>query len=328
MRQKGIVLVTGGAGFIGSNLIRALNDHGFTEILVVDELEANSEKLSNCKGCAVLDFVEKDTFSDMLQRGRLEHEVAMVYHQGACTDTLVDDEALMMESNFAFSKRLLDWAAERRITMVYASSAAIYGGSSAFTEDPRNEAPLNAYGRSKLAFDRYVRERLNCIDTTLVGLRYFNVYGPREGHKGRMMSMVGRMYRQLIDSSTITLFEGTGGFGDGEQRRDFVFVDDVVKINLEFGCGPPRKGIFNVGTGSSRSFRDIARIWIESLGSGRVHYVPVPAAIRERYQSFTEADLTELRRAGYDGGFTPLERGVAMYCEWLESERLKEIGIG
>lgn len=317
-------MVTGGMGFIGSNLVHALNELGVTDILVVDELNADSLRRANCRGCEVLDTVDKEDFMRTLERGRLGHEIAVVYHQGACTDTLNNDEAFMMERNFEFSKRLLDWVSERSIPMVYASSAAVYGVSATFTEEVENEAPLNAYGRSKLAFDEYARLRMRTGNAALVGLRYFNVYGPREVHKGKMMSMVGQMYWQLVADGSIGLFEGTGGFGAGEQRRDFVYVEDVVKANVHFGTGPVRRGIFNVGTGRGRSFGDIARIWIDLMGTGRVRHIPVPIEIRDRYQSFTEADLTALRKAGYESRFTSVERGISKYYEWLESERKLE----
>ncbi len=316
-------MITGGAGFIGSNLLRALNARGCTDILVVDELAHDSVKLENCRGCEVVDFVDKDAFAASLRRGRLRYRVAIVFHQGACTNTLIDDDRFMMACNFAFSRRLLDWVTDRGIPMVYASSAAVYGKGTAFTEEPENEAPVNAYGRSKLAFDRYVRQGRQAGGPTLVGLRYFNVYGPGELHKGRMMSMVGQMYDQLVHTDRIRLFQGSDGFPDGGQRRDFVFVDDVVDVNLHFGFGAPRHGILNVGTGRSRSFAEVARAWIALMGSGSIEYVPMPASLRERYQSLTEADLTSLRSNGYREAFTPLESGVAEYHAWLEALRLQ-----
>jgi ADP-L-glycero-D-manno-heptose 6-epimerase len=236
-------------------------------------------------------------------------------HQGACADTTESDGRYMMDNNFTFSKELLHWSLERRIPFVYASSASVYGDSRHCSETPECEGPLNVYAYSKLLFDHYVRRLSPEVGSTVVGLRYFNVYGPRESHKGRMASMVWQLYRQLRGAGVARLFEGTDGYGPGEQRRDFVFVGDAVEVNLFFAEGPPTRGVFNVGTGTSRSFNDIANVLIGRLGGGRVEYIPFPESLRGKYQSFTESDITRLRAAGYGRAFATLEEGIARMCD-------------
>ena len=221
----------------------------------------------------------------------------------------------MMDNNYTYSKELLRWALEHRVPFVYASSASVYGLARQCTETPDHEGPLNVYAYSKLLFDNYVRRLLPQITSTVAGLRYFNVYGPREAYKGRMASMVWQLYHQVKTSGVARLFEGTDGYAAGEQRRDFVFVGDAVDVNLFFAFGPPRQGIFNVGTGASRAFNDIARIVIGLLGRGEIQYIPFPETLRGKYQSFTESDITRLRAAGYTRPMTTLEEGVRQLAE-------------
>jgi ADP-L-glycero-D-manno-heptose 6-epimerase len=227
----------------------------------------------------------------------------------------------MLENNFAYSRLLLHFAFSKKIPFVYASSAATYGASSTFTETPANEKPLNVYGYSKLLFDQYVRQRVDQIHSTVVGLRYFNVYGPREQHKGRMSSTIYHFHKQIEATGTAKLFEGADGYGPGEQRRDFVFVGDVVKANLFFLLSEMfRQGVANVGTGKSRTFNDVANVVIaQHEGKGRIEYVPFPADLAGKYQSYTQADLTELRKLGYTEPFTELEDGVAQAIEWYRT---------
>ena len=232
------------------------------------------------------------------------------------------DESAMMDNNVAYSQVLLDFALARGIPFVYASSASVYGVNHDTAEVPANEAPLNLYARSKLAFDQHVRRWLSHARSTVVGLRYFNVYGARETQKGNMASMVYQLYRQIAESGTARLFEGTDGYDDGEQQRDFVAVDDVAEINLHFALSDSVQGIFNVGTGRARSFNDIARTLIKLMGRGRIKYIPFPESLQGRYQSFTEANLDGLRRAGYDKPFLTLEEGIARAHKVWQSDEV------
>ena len=305
-----MLIVTGGAGFIGSNLVKRLNSQGRTDILVVDNL-SRSEKFHNLADLTIADYLDKREFRARLDHGRLDIDAEAVFHNGACSDTMESDGRYMMENNFGDSKAVLDWCLARKVPLVYASSAATYGASPSFAVDPRNERPLNVYGWSKLAFDQHVRQRFKDILSPVVGLRYFNVYGPREQHKGRMMSVLHQLLRQLKEGGECRLFTGTDGYGDGEQVRDFVFVGDIVDLNLHFAFGPLNKGIFNAGTGKARSFNAIAKTLITHLGKGKISYIPFPDALRGKYQSFTQAELGTLREeGGYGKDFTELEAGI------------------
>lgn len=302
-------IVTGGAGFVGSNLVKALNRSGHTDILVVDNL-ARGEKARNLADLVISDYLDKREFRARLDAGTLDLRPEAVFHNGACSDTMESDGRYMMENNFGDSKALLHWCLARRTPLVYASSAATYGASRDFEPVPRNERPLNVYGYSKLAFDQHVRSLLPAVQSPVVGLRYFNVFGPREDHKGRMMSVLHQLLRQLKEQGVCRLFEGTDGYGDGGQLRDFVFVEDIVAINLHFGGSTGAKGIFNAGTGRARSFNDIATTLIRLLGRGRIEYIPFPGSLRGQYQSFTQADVRSLREAGFTAPFTELEDGI------------------
>lgn len=303
-------IVTGGAGFVGSNLVRELNRRGHTDILVVDNL-ARSEKARNLADLTISDYLDKRVFRARLDAGTLDLRPEAVFHNGACSDTMEADGRYMMENNYGDSKALLHWCLARKAPLVYASSAATYGASPDFEPVPRNERPLNVYGYSKLAFDQHVRSLLPAIQSPVVGLRYFNVFGPREHHKGRMMSVLHQLLRQLQERGVCRLFEGTDGYADGEQLRDFIYVGDVVAINLHFGGAGLVKGIVNAGTGRARSFNDIARTLVAHLGRGRIEYIPFPAELVGKYQSFTQADVRSLREAGYAAPFTELEAGIA-----------------
>ncbi len=302
-------IVTGGAGFVGSNLVKALNRSGHSDILVVDNL-TRGDKARNLADLVISDYLDKREFRARLDAGTLDLRPEAVFHNGACSDTMESDGRYMMENNFGDSKALLHWCLARRTPLVYASSAATYGASRDFEPVPRNERPLNVYGYSKLAFDQHVRSLLPAVQSPVVGLRYFNVFGPREGHKGRMMSVLHQLLRQLKEEGACRLFRGTDGYGDGEQVRDFVFVEDIVAINLHFAGSGAAKGIFNAGTGKARSFNDIARTLIRLLGRGRIDYIPFPDSLRGKYQSFTQADVRSLRAAGFTAPFTELEDGI------------------
>ncbi|MBF0135388.1 MAG: ADP-glyceromanno-heptose 6-epimerase [Magnetococcus sp. DMHC-1] len=310
-------IVTGGAGFIGANIVEGLNLRGENDILVVDNLE-KSTKFRNLVDLEFSDFLDKRDFRDAIEKGRFDHaRIRGIFHQGACSDTMEYDGRYMMDNNFSYSKLLFHFAVEREIPFVYASSAATYGNGIRFTEERSSEEPLNIYGYSKLLFDRYVERHLADVESTVAGLRYFNVYGPREEHKGRMASMVYQSYRQLRDDGVTWLFQGTGGYGDGEQRRDFVYVRDIVDVNLFLADGVPVQGVFNVGTGKSRSFNEIVHTLIVLMGRGELKYKPMPDNLREKYQNFTEADITRLRRAGYGKAFTSIEEGLGEYVARL-----------
>lgn len=316
-----MIIVTGGAGFIGSNLIHQLNAMGEREILLVDNFEPapnlTGPKFFNLYGAEFSDYMDKREFRAALKAGVFEGlKVRAILHQGACSNTLEDDGQYMMDNNFTYSKELLHFATERRIPFVYASTAAVYGASQEFTEVAKNERPLNVYGYSKLVFDNYVRQRMSGFKSTVVGLRYFNVYGPREQHKGRMASVIHHFTRQLKDTGTIRMFEGSGGYADGEQRRDFVFVKDLGRINMFFGGllpESPRKpvhAVVNAGTGEARTFKAVAEALMAVHGPGKIEFIPFPGDLKDRYQHFTESDVTGLRAAGYEAPFTSLEDGV------------------
>jgi ADP-L-glycero-D-manno-heptose 6-epimerase len=320
-----MLIVTGGAGFIGSNLIHELNAHGITDILVVDNF-AHASKFQNLQGARYVDYMDKREF----RRAIAEHalgvgKVDAILHQGACSNTLEDDGVYMMDNNFQYTKELLNYAILERAPLVFASTAAVYGlsGAGRFTPTIENERPLNIYGFSKLAFDHYFRNQLalDQVPITAVGLRYFNVYGPREQHKGRMASVIHHFTKQMKETGKVRLFAGTGGYANGEQRRDFVYVRDLARMNMFFaGIGPyaPQagaarkvyRGVVNAGTGSSRSFNDVAKALMAVHGPAEIEYIPFPADLDGRYQHFTEADLTGLRELGCDLEPTGLEQGI------------------
>ena len=316
-------IVTGGAGFIGSNLVHELNGNGITDILIVDNL-AQSGKFLNLDGARFTDYMHKDEFRRAISQNSLNTKVSAVFHQGACSNTLVDDGAYMMDNNFAYSKELLSFALRHDSAFVYASTAAVYGlaGPGRFCPVPENEHPLNIYGFSKLTFDNFVRQMFakEMPKTTVVGLRYFNVYGRRESHKGRMASVIHHFSEQIKSKKQVQLFEGSGGYGNGEQRRDFVFVRDACRLNMffaqvgKYNATAGRKRTFhtivNAGSGKARSFNEVVTALEAVHGEARIAYVPLPADLQRRYQHFTEADLANLRAAGCDLQFTPLEAGI------------------
>lgn len=310
-------MVTGAAGFIGSNIIAALNARGQKNIIAVDVL-GSDEKFANLADLQIADYYDAAELRRAIRKGRFNADLTAISHQGACADTMEPDGRYMLDNNFTFSRELLDLAIDRRCPFVYASSGAVYGNGEAFEETPAHERPLNVYGYSKLLFDQHVRHGRGDAGIALVGLRYFNVYGPRERHKGRMASMVYQLYQQLRQHGVAKLFEGTGGYEGGEQRRDFVYVGDVVAVNLHFMAqARPLRAIVNVGAGRSRSFNDVAHGLIEAIGSGRIEYIPFPESLAGKYQSFTEAKLEGLRAAGYDAAMTELSQGIrASVAAW------------
>lgn len=311
------LIVTGAAGFVGSNVVHDLNLKGYERIVLVDDL-TDGHKFKNLLGAAFYGYLDRHEFEERLNQEALSaaHVVAIV-HLGACTDTTEWDGQRMMSDNLKSSVAVYDWCQRHGVPLVYASSAAVYGGNARFAEVPENERPLNVYGWSKLVFDNYVRQHAESATAPVVGLRYFNVYGPRETHKGRMASVMFHFAKQLAQDSCVRLFEGSGGFADGAQRRDFVHVADVARATTWFLEHPEVSGIFNIGTGASRAFNDVARLMIAAHGSGQLEYIPFPEDLMAAYQHFTEADLTLLRRAGCDVTFRSIDEGVAQYLEWL-----------
>jgi len=326
-----MIVVTGAAGFIGSNLVKALNERGDDDIIAVDNL-TRSEKFRNLVDCRIADYLDKEEFLRKLGVGAYDGELSAVLHQGACSDTMESNGRYMMENNYRYSAELLDFCQAEEVPLIYASSASVYGAGSVFREEPAHERPLNIYGYSKLLFDNLVRRRWSDNTAQVVGLRYFNVYGPREAHKGRMASVAFHFFNQYRAEGRVKLFEGSGGFDAGEQRRDFVSVQDVVSVNLYFLDHPQHSGIFNAGTGRAQSFNEVAAATINALrqsqgedrlgleqmrAQGLIEYTAFPAGLKEKYQSYTQADIERLRRVAYAAPLMGVEQGVGKYVSWL-----------
>jgi ADP-L-glycero-D-manno-heptose 6-epimerase len=319
-------VVTGAAGFVGSRLVAALNRHGVSDIIAVDNL-AHADKFRNLAGCEIADYVDQGNFLARLET--LEGAVEAVLHQGACSDTMESDGRYMMDNNYAYSRSLLHWCQDEEVPLLYASSASVYGAGPEFREERACEAPLNIYGYSKFLFDQYVRKVLPKRTSQVAGFRYFNVYGPNEQHKGRMASVAFHAYQQLLSAGKVKLFVGSDGYGDGEQRRDFVHVDDVVDVNLWFLEHRDVSGVYNCGTGRAQSFNQLAAAVInavqgtqwsvrELVAKGLIEYIPFPPQLVGKYQSFTQADLTRLRTAGYIAEFMSVEQGASAYVKELQ----------
>jgi ADP-L-glycero-D-manno-heptose 6-epimerase len=321
-------VVTGAAGFIGSKIVEALNRAGVTDIVAVDNLR-EADKVRNLAGVEIADYLDQADFLERLDN--FDGAVEAVLHQGACSDTMESDGRYMMENNYRYSKLLLDWCQDAEVPLLYASSASVYGAGPEFREERSCERPLNVYGYSKFLFDQLVRRTLPGKTAQIAGFRYFNVYGPNEAHKGRMASVAFHAYRQLLAAGKVKLFVGSGGYGNGEQRRDFVHVDDVVDVNLWFLDRRDVCGIFNCGTGRAQTFNELAAATInaaqgtrlgvrELVEKGLIEYIPFPEGLKEKYQSFTQADLSRLRGAGYPADFKTVEQGVAAYVAELQKK--------
>ena len=315
-----MIIVTGGAGFIGSNLVSELNARGQDDIIIVDNM-GTGEKFRNLNALRFADYQDKIDFLHKIEDYDLESEnIEVVYHIGACADTMEYNGNYMMQNNFEYSKKLLHFCQRRRIPFVYASSASVYGnGENGFREEPECENALNVYAFSKLMFDRYVRRILPQATSQIVGLRFFNVYGPQENHKGKMASIVYQLYHQLQKEGYVKLFKGYDGYADGEQRRDFIYVKDVVKVNLFFGANPQLSGIYNCGTGNANTFNAVAHAIIKACNRGHIEYIDFPEGLKGKYQSYTQADPTRLLAANYNGGFHSLEEGITEYCRYLDA---------
>jgi ADP-L-glycero-D-manno-heptose 6-epimerase len=313
-----MIIVTGGCGFIGSNIIKTLNQRGRTDILVVDDLN-KGEKFINIADCEVADYQDKHSFLDDIKDGKRTFlpPIEAIIHMGACSTTTEWDGRYMMENNYDYSKALLHYCLSRRIPYLYASSASVYGMGPNYKEQREAETPLNVYAYSKFLFDQYVRRQFGIVTTQIAGFRYFNVYGPREQHKGSMASVAYHFNNQIKETGVARLFEGCDGYGNGEQRRDFIYVDDAVDITLWFLDNPGKSGIFNVGTGRSQTFKEVAEAVVAWHGKGDIQYIPFPDHLKGRYQSFTEANIDNLRAAGYDKPLRPVEEGVKAYLDCL-----------
>ncbi len=327
------VVVTGAAGFIGSNLVHGLNAIGIDDVIAVDDL-TDGPKYRNLLGAQVSDYFDKDEFYGRFTRGEFGH-VDAVLHEGACSDTMEHDGRFMLANNYRCSKDLMDACLRQGTRLLYASSAATYGASDTFREEPAFERPLNVYGYSKLLFDNIVRRVLPQATTQIAGFRYFNVYGPREQHKARMASVAFHHFNEFRDTGRVRLFGEYGGYGPGQQQRDFVFVGDVVAVNLWFLEHPEARGIFNLGTGRAQPFNDIARAVVngmrrragqpsqelgELVAEGAIEYIDFPAALVGKYQCHTQADLGTLRGVGCTHPFADVASGVSQYVDWLASQ--------
>ena len=327
------IIVTGAAGFIGSNIVKALNERGITDIVAVDNL-SRAEKFRNLADCDILHYLDKHEFIRQVREHILPcRDIRAVFHQGACSDTMNHDGLYMMDNNYQYSLDLLDWCQDERIPFLYASSAAVYGGGGVFSEAREYESPLNVYGYSKFLFDQVVRRRSAAgLNAQVAGFRYFNVYGAREQHKERMASVAFHHFHQYRKLGHVTLFGGWDGYADGAQSRDFVSVEDVVKVNLFFFDHPEKSGIFNLGTGRSQPFNDLAAATVNACRAAEgkpplsldelvkeelIRYSPFPDALKGKYQSYTKADISRLRDAGYQDSFYSVEEGVSRYVQTL-----------
>ncbi|MFN6102280.1 MAG: ADP-glyceromanno-heptose 6-epimerase [Burkholderiales bacterium] len=320
-----MIIVTGGAGLIGSNVIEQLNQRGQTDVLVVDHLK-NGQKMHNLADLHIRDYLDRDDFMARIQSGQDMGQVSAVFHLGACSATTEWDGQFMMRNNFEYSKQLLHWCQRVNASYIYASSASVYGlGKRGFSEERDCERPINMYAYSKFQFDQYVRSLQGRLRHQVVGLRYFNVYGPREAHKGSMSSTAFHFNRQLHSEGVCRLFEGTDGYGNGEQLRDFVYVGDCAKVNLWFMDHAHVNGIFNLGTGQANSFNAVANAVLawhqqQRQAHGRIEYIPFPEHLKGAYQSYTQADISALRRAGYHERFLNVDEGVSDYLDWLHRD--------
>lgn len=313
-----MIVVTGGAGFIGSNIIKSLNQRGISNILVVDDL-TDGTKYKNLADCQIADYLDKDTFLELVLERQLDTGITAIFHEGACSDTTEWDGRYMLTNNFEYSKILFHFCQEYRIPFLYASSAAVYGGSETFVEAPAYEKPLNVYGYSKLLFDQYIRrhEKECGFSAQVAGFRYFNVYGPREQHKGKMASVAYHLDTQIKQGQNPKLFGAYAGYAPGMQSRDFVYVGDVAAVNLWFMDHPQISGIFNLGSGRAEPFKAVAESVIDFHNKGEIVYIDFPEGLKGHYQSYTCADISALRKAGYSAPFKTVKEGVTEYLQWL-----------
>lgn len=319
-----MIVITGAAGFIGSCIVAKLNDRGLEDLILVDHLH-DGLKEKNLEHKRYLRYYDKRDFLGRVKQNQLDASLKCIIHMGACSSTTLQDERYFLENNYAYTRTLARWALDHRVRFIYASSAATYGdGSAGYKDDEetiRRCSPLNLYGQSKQKFDQWVLDE-GAIDK-VAGLKFFNVFGPNEYHKGDMRSIVAKAYQRVVEEGAMSLFKSyTAEYGDGEQKRDFIYVKDVVDIVLFFMDHPRINGIFNVGTGEARTWNDLARALFAAAGKlPRIEYIEMPEVLRPRYQYFTQADMTKLRNAGYTKPFTKLEDAVADYVRYLAGHR-------
>ncbi|AKQ60910.1 ADP-glyceromanno-heptose 6-epimerase [Bordetella hinzii] len=329
-----MIIVTGAAGFIGSNLVRGLNRRGIHDIIAVDDL-TQGDKFLNLVDCKIADYMHHEDVREWLRAGKLPR-LRAVLHQGACSDTTERNGRYMMDNNYRVTLEWFEYCQAQRVPFLYASSAAVYGASTVYVEDPANEGPLNVYGYSKLLFDQVLRTRLDRLTAQVVGLRYFNVYGPHEQHKGRMASVAFHNMNQFLAEGHVRLFAGWDGYPDGGQSRDFISVQDVVDVNLHFLDHPQISGIFNCGTGRAQPFNDVAAAVVNSLraekgeaalpletlvSEGLIRYIPFPDDLKGRYQSFTQANVDNLRAAGFTAPMRDVQTGVSEYVRYWRARK-------
>lgn len=313
-----MIIVTGGAGFIGSNIVKALNDQGYRDIIVVDDLE-DGTKFVNLADLDIADYLDKDDFLELIRDDTEFPELEAIFHEGACSATTEWNGKYMMNNNYQYSVELLHYCLDHKVPYLYASSASVYGSGPVFKESREYEKPLNVYGYSKFQFDQYVRRILPEAESQVIGFRYFNVYGPREQHKGSMASVAYHLNNQIKAGENPKLFEGCDGYPNGGQKRDFIYVGDVAKVNLWCWKEQAASGIYNLGTGSAEPFQSVAEAVVNFHGGAEIEYIPFPDHLKGRYQSFTEADIGALRAAGYDQPFKTVAEGVAEYLQWLNA---------
>ena len=311
-----MIVITGGAGFIGSNLINSLNRQGIDDILVVDDL-LDGTKFVNLADQRITDYMDKDVFLKKVTEGVFNEKVTALIHLGACSSTTEWDGEFVMRNNYEYSKSMLRYCQQNGIQFIYASSASVYGTGETFVEDLKYEKPINMYAYSKFLFDQYVRRRFDSFDSQVVGLRYFNVYGPREQHKGTMSSVAFHFNNQIKTDGICRLFTGIEGYENGGQLRDFVYVGDAVDVKLWFLDNPDISGIYNLGTGNAQSFNDVAQAVVDWHGKGEIEYIPFPDHLKGRYQSYTQADISQLRDKGYNKPFRTVQQGVKEYLDIL-----------
>jgi len=317
-------IVTGGAGFIGSNIIKALNDKGISNILLVDDL-TEGKKCLNLSDLNIADYMDMYDFLESLKNNTLAIEATAVFHEGACSATTEWNGKYVMDVNYQYSKTVLHYCLDHKIPFSYASSASVYGSGPIFQEQRDHEKPLNMYAFSKFQFDQYVRNILPTAGSQIVGFRYFNVYGPREQHKESMASVAFHLRNQILADENPKLFGAYDGYEAGGQSRDFIYVEDLVNTKLWFleqtlNNGLPKSGIYNLGTGKAEPFKTIADTVIEHYGKGEIEYINFPEHLKGAYQSFTQADISKLRESGYQGSFRNLSTGVKDYMEWLDTD--------